>query len=554
MLVSLTSFRRWPAAVTADRVALARLLCCLAVIGIELAVLVAVLPETINSFRHVDTTTDFSNFYGNAGDLEMPGLYSPMVSLLVYPLTFLGLTTAYRVYFAIGVLALAGVAYLAQRQVTTPEARIALALGVLSVPQMHWALRIGHFTPILALALLGGFLLLSKRPVLAGLCFAVLLLKPQYAPVPLLYLLWTRNGRALAAMTAGALVISFAGFAAIGFGEIGPYLSRFFDWGGDSSDNLSPVQQAWQYAWPGFLISAGIKSNPLIVFDLIALSAGVVWLAWARGGRTVGAAAAALGVLLITPYANFYDWGLVIAGAVLLLRADVRGKPMLPVLAFGLYLALVASQRATPFSPGAMTLGFEFVQGATDAPALTQGVYWITPLVLAVVAYLVVAARQAEATIETVATPQRLQPRVLAGAALLVAAAFIGHVAPFGQAHDPYAPSQVLKSVPADFPLPSDSRLASAGKGEELPYHLEWRSNEPVSEVAGIYRHLVTGGNWELMLDEEAAPSYRVRIARFSPYGEMTHWAMLDVSEGTDGSQISLELFSVATTSLIHDK
>ena len=46
------------------------------------------------------------------------------------------------------------------------------------------------------------------------------------------------------------------------------------------------------------------------------------------------------------------------------------------------------------------------------------------------------------------------------------------------------------------------------------------------------------------MLDEQSSPSYRVRIARFTPYGEMTHFATLDVSQTDDGSAISLDLFS----------
>ena len=94
-----------------------------------------------------------------------------------------------------------------------------MALGVVSLPQMHWALRLGHMTTFLALAALGGFMLLRKHPFLAGLCFSFLVLKPQYAPIPAMYLLWTRNGRALAGMATGALVFTFVGFAAVGFGE-----------------------------------------------------------------------------------------------------------------------------------------------------------------------------------------------------------------------------------------------------------------------------------------------------------------------------------------------
>jgi hypothetical protein len=541
---------------------------CLAVVGVELAALVAVFPDTLGAWWHVDSVGDFGNFLRRADELETAGLYSPMLSLLLKPLTYLEVTTAYRLYFAGGAVALLGVAYLAQRQVESPEAKLAVALGVLSVPQMHWALRLGHLTPVLALALLAGFLLLRRRPWLAGLCFAVLVLKPQYAPVPALFLLWTRNWRALGAMTAGALALELAGFIAVGFDEVGPYLARFFDWGPDARDDLLPYQQGWQYAWQGFLASAGIDPNPLVVFDLIALSAAVVWLCWARANASVALAAAAFGLLLVAPYANFYDWGLLVVGGVLLLRADVRLRELTPVLAFGLYVALIAAQQATPFPAFDAELGFIGPDGVIElSPAgvavATRGTYWVTPLTFAAVAFLVLAARRpADAASMFAARPRLPEVRRvwLAGAALLplvpvayFVAAFIAEVPPFDHAYDPFAPTEVLKQVPEDFPVPQDSRLRDAGQGARLPYHVEWTTDEPVSEVAGIYRRLVSGDHWELMLDEGGSPSYRARIARFSPHGFMTHWAMLDVSPWRNGSRISLDLFVTQMVRLTED-
>jgi hypothetical protein len=370
----------------------------LALVGIEVAALVALLPDTMAIWWQGKPSPDFQLLLNAARDLKPNGLYSPGLSILLYPLTLLDEANAYRVYTGLGALAVVAIAYLAQRGIRPVEARVAVALGVISVPQMHWALRFGHLTPFLALAALGGFLLLRRRPYLAGLCFAFLVLKPQYAPVPALYLLWTRNGRALAGLLGGAVVLETAGFAAAGFGEIGPYVSGLLDLGSDSRDNLLAVQQAWQYAWPGFLISAGLEANPLLVMDALALSLAAVMLVWFRGNMPTAVAATALGMLLVAPYANFYDWGLLVVAGALLLKADIRWKSLLPVIAVGLYVALIATQAATPWPIKGLEIN---VVQTGDQLSLavgdigTRGLYWVTPAALAAVCFLAVAAQRA---------------------------------------------------------------------------------------------------------------------------------------------------------------
>jgi hypothetical protein len=370
----------------------------LALVGVELAALVALLPDTVAIWREGRPSPDFQLLLNAARDLKPNGLYSPGLSLLLYPLTLLDQASAYRVYTGLGTLAVLAIAYLAQRGIRPVEARMAVALGVVTVPQMHWALRFGHLTPFLALAALGGFLLLRRRPYLAGLCFAFLVLKPQYAPIPALYLLWTKNGRALAALLAGALVLETAGFAAAGFGEIGPYVKGLVDMGSDSRDNLLAIQQAWQYAWPGFLISAGLDPNPLLVMDALALSLAAVVLVWLRGNAPTAIAAAALGMLLVAPYANFYDWGFLVVAGALLLRADVRWKSLLPVIVVGLYVALIATQAATPWPINGLEInvvrtGDQISLAVADIG--TRGLYWVTPAALAAVCFLAVAAQRA---------------------------------------------------------------------------------------------------------------------------------------------------------------
>jgi hypothetical protein len=370
----------------------------LALVGIEVAALVALLPDTVSIWWQGKPSPDFQLLLNAARDLKPNGLYSPGLSLLLYPLTLLDEANAYRVYAGLGALAVLAVAYLAQRGIRPVEARMAVTLGIISVPQMHWALRFGHLTPFLALAALGGFLLLRRRPYLAGLCFAFLVLKPQYAPIPALYLLWTRNGRALAGLLGGAVLLETAGFAAAGLGEIGPYVRGLLDMGSDSRDNLAAIQQSWQYAWPGFLKSAGLEANPLLVADALALSLAAVMLVWFRGSAPTAVAATALGMLVVAPYANFYDWGLLVVAGALLLKADIRWKSLLPVIAVGLYVALIATQAATPWPIEGLEInviqtGDQLSLAVGDIG--TRGLYWVTPAALAAVCFLAIAAQRA---------------------------------------------------------------------------------------------------------------------------------------------------------------
>ncbi|TAK59726.1 MAG: DUF2029 domain-containing protein, partial [Dehalococcoidia bacterium] len=160
-----------------------------AAIGIELMALVAWLPDTLDVWFRPDVNGygDFPIFFRQAQAFSLNATYSPGLGVLLHPLVPFGMRTAFTVYTGVNVAAVLGIAYIAQRSVTSWPAKAAMALGVLALPQTHWVIRIGHFMPVLALATLGGMMLAERRPVVAGLLIGVLALKPQYLPIPLLY-------------------------------------------------------------------------------------------------------------------------------------------------------------------------------------------------------------------------------------------------------------------------------------------------------------------------------------------------------------------------------
>ena len=551
-----------------------------AAIGIELMVLVAWLPDTLGVWFRPDKNGygDFPIFYRNASSFYLNGFYSPGLAVLMHPLTYLGRRAAFGVYFGINVAALAGVSYLAQRPVESLPAKIAVSLGVFALPQTHWALRVGHFTEILAFCALAGLLLSDRRPFLAGVLISVLALKPQYLPVPLLYLLWRRNWRALSVTVGGLALLGIAGLVVFALrmphpSAIFAYVGDFYASGVQHTSSFLTVgqedqsyQQGWQYSWYGFLLSTGTDPNPLIAADLFVLSAGAVMLAWWKCTPSVAKVATALGMLLLTPHSSFYNWSMLAVAAALLIRSDLRPRYLTPILIGGMALAAVATQNATPF-PLAVDV---------YRPAGTLGVYWLPPAALAAILVLAMLGRpRAEmpgadtALAATSTLPIRVTdpairgsvigyaPRLAVWGVVASAAMFAGYV---GSAYvsgngpfrtDPYfGRNQVLRALPADFPAPAQSSIEDAGAGSHLPYRVEWASQARTSEVAGLMRERLGDGSWRVVDSSEVDGTIKVRSTRAGSAGVPPIIAEIVVTAAGAGSRVLLEFSPLPASSV----
>ena len=528
-----------------------------AVIGIELMTLAAWLPDTFWVWWNVENVGDFQGFYQNAASSKPTNLYSPGLAFLVRPLTWLDMATAFQVYVGINFAATLGVAYLAQRGVRSFEARVAVFLGVIALPQTQWALRSGHFSMVLAFLALSGFLLAERRPLLAGVCFGLLALKPQYLPIPILYLLWSRNGRALLGAAGTLVLLSAVGMAIVGVDPFVAQLQGMVHANLDHSSVYLPAQQAWQYSWQGFLISAGIEPNPLLTIDLLALSLGAVIVVWAKATPGAAKVAAALGMLLLAPYATFYNWSMIVVAAALLLRSDLRPRFLIPMLLAGGAIAAAATQKATPY-PAANLL-----------TAGTYGLYWIQPFALAAVFMLALAGRRREEPAAAApSTPavrvpwfalrrERLGlqlPRLALGITVALVAlssgyllsAFVSQNGPFRAG--PFDRQTVLRALPADFPLPPESTIEHAGRGALLPYRVQWQSTQPTSEVASLLRRKLDVGDWEIVLADGDENGLRLRTVRNGIDGEMEFFGEVTVAESEDGTVTQLEFTPIPTT------
>ena len=99
------------------------------------------------------------------------------------------------------------------------------------------------------------------------------------------------------------------------------------------------------------------------------------------------------------------------------------------------------------------------------------------------------------------------------------ASAYVSGNAPFHS--DPYfGRGQVLRALPADFPAPPQSRVDGAGPGSHLPYRVEWRSDAPVSAVAGVMRQQLDDGTWRIVDSSNVDGTLHLRSTRGASGGD----------------------------------
>jgi arabinofuranan 3-O-arabinosyltransferase len=180
-------------------------------------------------------------------------------------------------------------------------------------------------------ALIGGTLaLLPRRPVLAGCCLGLLTYKPQFGIVFPLLLVAGGYWRAFGAAAASAGALALVTIAVFG---VTPW-TEFFHWLPLTSHALfaqdSLIHTDWSKFQSAFALVRLLGGSAALAWTLqLTLAAAVaaaLCVMW-RSGRIsyeLKAAAAAVGVLLATPYVYLYDLAVLAVAVGFLLRAALQ--------------------------------------------------------------------------------------------------------------------------------------------------------------------------------------------------------------------------------------
>jgi glycosyl transferase family 87 len=283
-----------------------------------------------------DLVTAAAREAGVGRDVLVP--QAPTIVWLVTPLAPLPLPVAEAIWAA---FLLAGF-LVAGRLLAAGPWRWLYVAGAFAWPPVALGLGFGQASlVVLAAVAIGAWLLGRDRPLLAGLAFAVALVKPHLILLLPLALLF--RPRALAAFAIAALAIGLAALAALGGHGVSAFLAM-----------LALTQSAPErFFVPRDLTLGGLLGGgPAGDLAVLAVLAAVAWTALRERSRSplgVALPAAIVGSLLVVPFAHVYDSALLAAAA--WLRLPAARRPELAAIA----LVALAGVVETPF-PALMVL------------------------------------------------------------------------------------------------------------------------------------------------------------------------------------------------------
>jgi hypothetical protein len=152
--------------------------------------------------------------------------------------------------------------------------------------------------------MVGGFRLAGRRPILSGVLFGLLSIKPQLGVLVPIALISARHWPTLAAASATVFVLVLASSAAFGWSIWPLWLSQLLT-------HAEWVAAAHPQYMPTIIANLTFLGVELPVARLIQLAAtiavaGTVWACFRRGPTELGVSAALVGTFLATPYAFVY--------------------------------------------------------------------------------------------------------------------------------------------------------------------------------------------------------------------------------------------------------
>ncbi|WP_322025093.1 glycosyltransferase family 87 protein [Burkholderia sp. BCC1977] len=246
----------------------------------------------------------------NAADGSLPWLYPPTMLLFVLPLGWMPYLVALVLWLGVTYLLFAVT-------IRATVQRDAALLCALAFPGAFLTVIVGQ-TSLLTATLAGiGLLMLNRRPVIAGICFGLVAMKPQMAILFPLALLCAGQWRALAAWTAtiaGGVALSTLAFGVGSWVAFAHGIHDTVQIVGAGHARLARMPTVFALA-----TLAGWSAYVARALQLLSAAAAAIVVVYAWRGAccyALRAATLACACLIVSPYLYDYDltwYGLVIA-------------------------------------------------------------------------------------------------------------------------------------------------------------------------------------------------------------------------------------------------
>ncbi|MBV8131346.1 MAG: DUF2029 domain-containing protein [Alphaproteobacteria bacterium] len=280
------------------------------------------LTHPISQIYNRQALQDFQMDLGERPNYPVAFIHPPSFIFLIMPLGFMSYYVAYAVW-CLGT-------FLCYFLVSRCK-RIRSAATFLSIfaPATIVTLAFGQTGFLTAALLLAGFRLAGSRPVLGGILFGLVSIKPQLGILIPIALISARLWRAFAAAAGTVCILVFASSVAFGWSIWQLWLSRLAahaDWAAGGSIRYSPTITA-------NLVSLGVDPAAARVVQLgvAAVVMITIWICFHQGATLIATAALLVGIFLVTPYAYVYDLTILTSAVLLIIAEKSRAQVRLTI-------------------------------------------------------------------------------------------------------------------------------------------------------------------------------------------------------------------------------
>lgn len=168
--------------------------------------------------------------------------------------------------------------------------------------------------------MVGGCRFLGSRPILSGIFFGLLSIKPQLGVLVPIALVSARSWMTLAAAGTTVLALVFASSAAFGWSMWSLWLAQLLthaDWAATGQAQQMPTIIANLT-----FVGLDLPVARVIQIAVAIVVAGIIWACFHRGPTNLASSALLVGTFLATPYAFVYDMPMVTNAILAVIRDD----------------------------------------------------------------------------------------------------------------------------------------------------------------------------------------------------------------------------------------
>ena len=242
--------------------------------------------------------------------------YPPHVLPLIAPLGALPYLAALALWQVAGVAAFTALTLVAMPK----QDRRALVLFILLSPIVLLVVTTGQSSFVLALLFVGGLRLLPRRPLLAGLLFGILTVKPQLGLLLPPALILMREWRAFATAAATACALAALSVALFGPGPWHDYVAVTLPFQNRVMTEFSGIIPLMMVTPYGALWQMRAPVGPALAVHAaiaVAIAAAALYSARASVDAALRNAVLATAAVLVTPYCLSYDLAVPLAAIVI---------------------------------------------------------------------------------------------------------------------------------------------------------------------------------------------------------------------------------------------